>query len=66
MSWSAAPGDLNTVASWLETVWCVTSDAALCCDVCTCGHIAGTFRASEPTETHEHDLDYVIRLWSST
>lgn len=61
---SAMPGDLNVVTAWIEAVWCVTSDVALCCDVCTAGHIAGMFRASEPAEPYVHDPDYVSRIWT--
>lgn len=59
---SAVPGDLQSVASWIEVVWSVQSDAAICCDISTCGHYAGWFRCAELSDPYV--CDSVKQLWS--
>ena len=60
---SVIPGDLHAVASWIETVWYVSGDVALCCDVSTCGHFAGWCSPAEPTNPCIPDS--IIGLWSA-
>lgn len=57
------PGDMHTVASWIDVAWCVCDEGGLCCDVSTCGSLAGTFRADERIDARYPDT--VTCLWSS-